>query len=352
MLVTVRGREPGDFRPGRPLSDFRVHYRFAAGDEAMSVVGHVEQLRRSSCYQASPGLSCVTCHDPHHAAPATDRITFYRQKCLDCHARRPCKLAADERSRKQDDCIACHMPRGDTEIPHIAFTHHRIGRHGAVPARRTAAVSDLIADGDASHLDELDRQRCLGLAYYQLSRSSIYELYTETFRWNARKLLEDALQGGIRDPDVLVSLAALVANADPDRASRLARLALDQPISPRERTRALSVLFDRDFQDRNYAGAIVLLQELTRLRRTADDWRFMGMCHQQLNDAPKALAAFQKALAIRPDSAVIHAQLEQLYRLQGDMALAAAHRDKAVWLQSRQGSGDRAPGPGNQGTGK
>ncbi len=63
--VYVRGRQVSDFRPGMPLADFRLDYKFRTGSEAMTVVGHVEQLRNSKCYQGSKDLTCVTCHDPH-----------------------------------------------------------------------------------------------------------------------------------------------------------------------------------------------------------------------------------------------------------------------------------------------
>ncbi|HVS35327.1 MAG TPA: cytochrome c3 family protein, partial [Gemmataceae bacterium] len=129
--ITVRGRRTGDYRPGMPLTDYRVDYRFDQGNEQMTVVGHMEQLRQSKCYQKSPDLSCLTCHDPHQSEKPKDWVAFYRRKCLDCHDSHPCRLDEAERRRKQpaDDCSACHMPRSGTDIPHIAFTHHRIGLH-------------------------------------------------------------------------------------------------------------------------------------------------------------------------------------------------------------------------------
>src|SRR5262249_10248634 len=51
--VALRGRRSTDFRPGMPLSDYRTDYRFEGGNEEMTVVGHISQLRRSACYQQS-----------------------------------------------------------------------------------------------------------------------------------------------------------------------------------------------------------------------------------------------------------------------------------------------------------
>ena len=47
------GPEFGDFLPGRPLTDYRVHYRLD-GDGQMTVVGHVEQLRQSAATRSRP----------------------------------------------------------------------------------------------------------------------------------------------------------------------------------------------------------------------------------------------------------------------------------------------------------
>jgi hypothetical protein len=65
VRIDVRGRRILDYRPGLPLSDFRVHYFFASAGEGMTVVGHVEQLRKSLCYQKSPEMTCLSCHDMH-----------------------------------------------------------------------------------------------------------------------------------------------------------------------------------------------------------------------------------------------------------------------------------------------
>jgi hypothetical protein len=140
--VALRGRSLNDFRPGLRLSDFCVDYRLDEPDAQMKVVGHVDQLHLSRCYQKSEELTCTTCHDPHAASPP--QHPQYVKVCLKCHTDAGCKLPRPERLRRNggDDCLACHMPRVGTDIPHIAFTHHRIGIHGerpSAPAARPAA---------------------------------------------------------------------------------------------------------------------------------------------------------------------------------------------------------------------
>src|SRR4029077_7469854 len=83
--ILLRGRKVTDYRPGVPLTDYRIDYRFDSGNEQMTVVGHIEQLRQSACYQKSKELSCLNCHDPHTSQKPKDSIAFYRRKCLDCH---------------------------------------------------------------------------------------------------------------------------------------------------------------------------------------------------------------------------------------------------------------------------
>jgi len=138
----------------------------------MTVVGHLEQMRRSACYQKSDTMSCLTCHDLHRREKPADSTAYYRQKCLNCHASRGCSLEPADRLKQSpsDDCSACHMPKGKTDIPHVAFTHHRVGRHLPSPSRpEGGAIPDLVAVDDNPRLAETDRNRNLGLAYLKAS---------------------------------------------------------------------------------------------------------------------------------------------------------------------------------------
>ena len=99
----------------------------------MTVTGHVEQLHQSACYQKSGTLTCATCHNPHGFPEPAQRVAHFRAACLSCHAESACKVEPEKRRREApgDDCAKCHMPANDTEIPHVAFSHHRIGVHTA-----------------------------------------------------------------------------------------------------------------------------------------------------------------------------------------------------------------------------
>ncbi|HEV3146567.1 MAG TPA: multiheme c-type cytochrome [Gemmataceae bacterium] len=335
--VYLRGRGVHDFRPGMALSDVRVDYRFDSGTERMKVVGHIEQLRRSFCYQKSNDLSCLTCHDPHAGAKPKDSVAFYRQKCLNCHSLEACRLAPAERRKRdsQDNCMACHMPRGNTDIPHVAFTHHRIGRHAETPEPVSQRVPELVPIGDVSRLSELDQKRNLGLAYLSLLTSSDTQpAQAVTFRQRARELLQFVDKSNLRDGPTAAGLAALAWNdKDFPAAAAFARKALEtNDLRAEEHADVLLIQANCSIQEKRYDRAIETLTELIKLRRYSGDWRLLGMCYLEQADLPKALAAFRQALAIRPWRADVHLGLEQVYRRMGDERSAAQEHELAQWL--------------------
>lgn len=83
--VDARGRHITDYRPGLKLTDFRVEYGLQQSDDSMTVVGHIQQMRLSRCYQESAELTCTTCHSPHETTTAVRRSEYFRQSCFKCH---------------------------------------------------------------------------------------------------------------------------------------------------------------------------------------------------------------------------------------------------------------------------
>jgi hypothetical protein len=346
VAIWLRGRERTDFRPGLPLSDFRVHYRFEPESEQMTVVGHVEQLRLSACYQKS-ALTCLTCHDPHRRRAPKDAIAYYRQKCLECHADSAteqskdgghspvCRLDPAERRKmdKADNCVACHMPRGDTEIPHIAFTHHRIGVHGRVkPA--TGRTPVLAAIEDLGHLSPIDRQRNLGLAYLEAAELGTYPALIESFHDRGRQLLEDSHAQGLRDGISLQLLGAHYAPLDAVRTGRLARETLAMKSAPLSaRGSALLNLGRIAMREREFSAAIERFQEFNKLYRNADGMYFLGACYLELKQPDRALPPLAQALAMRPFSPAMHDALAEAYRQLGKNQLALEHLEKAKTLK-------------------
>jgi hypothetical protein len=352
--VALRGRRPGDFRPGMPLTDYRVDYRLEGGKELMTVTGHLVQLRQSACYQHRADLTCLTCHDPHARKKPKDPLAFYRQKCLGCHTVQSCGLDREQRLAKDaaDNCLACHLPRGDTEIPHIAFTNHRIERRptprpadlapgGALlPGNSSGPAPKLVPIQDAPQLAPLDQRRNLGLAYYAAGRNPVYARYgyAGAFQERARRLLEEVDATGLHDPETTAALAELYWDKDHSRAAAYAQQALQAAdVSVEARISSLLILAAAAMEDRQFETASRRLEELVTRQRAAADWYFLGLCYLEQHQPERALPALRQSLAIRPDSSAVHARLAQVYRALGNLQEANEHQDKARWLfQERQ----------------
>jgi tetratricopeptide (TPR) repeat protein len=351
--VAMRGRRSGDFRPGMPLSDYRIDYRFESGEELMTVTGHVAQLRQSVCYQQSAEMTCLTCHDPHARDKPKDAATFYRQKCLSCHTVQACGLDEARRLAQDaaDNCLTCHMPRGDTEMPHIAFTNHRIERRptqrpadlkpgGALLPDPFGPAPKLVPIDNAPQLSPLEQRRNLGLAYFSACRNPVHVRYgyADAFRERARECLQGVDAAGLRDPEAAAALAELYWEKDPSRANAYAQQALQAPDGSSEaRVSALLVLAGIAMRERRFAEASRRLEEVVHRQRAANDWYFLGLCYLEQDQPARALPPLRQSLAIRPDSSAVHARLAQAYQRLGNVGLANEHRQKARWLfQERQ----------------
>ncbi len=215
----------------------------------MKVVGHVEQLRLSRCYQASETLSCTSCHDPHHAPKPAAASEHYRNACLQCHAESACGLDREERTKspKGDNCAACHMPQVATDIPHVAFTHHRIGIHSETAAEEDdGELADLVPLEDASHLPELDRDRCLGLAYLEFASTQRDNQAFKHYMRRAAEFAGAARRRGLQDAFVDAGLARVYWSDAPGRTVEMAQAAI------RTRTRRQASGSTRAVRDRRY----------------------------------------------------------------------------------------------------
>jgi len=340
--VDVRGRSLLDFRPGRPLSDYRIYYVADGDDEQMRVVGHIEQLRQSACYKGAEGFSCLTCHDPHLAAKPADSAAHYRKKCMDCHEKKGCSLAPAERLKRDptDGCIACHMPRGDTDIPHVAFTHHRVGIHkkAAAPPAPATKVAGLRPLDENANLTAPDRDRNLGLAYLSLAHKAPTAEAGRAYGDGAFDALARAHRAGIRDGETLVSLASLHFNrGESDRAVEFAKLGLAaRDLTASTRVDAVKIVVQDLMKREAYDEAIPLLEALTKQRREPDDSRLLAMCYLETGRTADAIHSLERSLLIAPTDARIHAMLASAQERTGNRAKAEEHRRTAEWLENHR----------------
>ena len=333
----VRGRNVDNFRPGMRLTDFRVHHKMDSA-ESKTVVGHVEQLRRSRCYIEDETLTCTTCHDPHQREiDAAQRGKLFRQKCLNCHEQEACAKPHAERLTESpsDNCAQCHMPGTETDIPHVPATNHRIGIFRKDGAKPEESLGKLVPIADSSHLPKIEADRCRGLAWLQLSQELPSRGAQQTCRERAKRILRDVYRRGIRDPELLVALARLELREDPRQTIRLLEAALNHPDGLRamDRVNALATVSNALMGLNQAAQARRPLEELVTLIRSADAWFTLGQCRQQTSDLPGAIEAFEKAVEIAPHRGDFHRFLEKLHTSQGNEKQAAKHRQRAIDLR-------------------
>lgn len=300
--VELKNRSLQDFRPGLRLKDFVTHYGIQTPKRQMEVVGHVEQLRLSRCYQQSDSLTCTTCHHPHSQSI---NETSHRDRCLTCHTEQACGASPEIRQADNlaDNCVACHMPRGDTEIPHFAFTHHRIGIHRPEEAGRSEeSASQLVALEDVSWQPKLDQERNLGLAYLQFSMAPGQSAHTESHLQQAMKLLTNVQRQVSGDPEVEAGLARLYWGRDPLLTLRHAQIAADAGhASPEAAATACFTLGSTFYELGQPATAQSWLERTVQLRPTADVWMMLSDCYEQTGDLASALDAAQRGAQMASD---------------------------------------------------
>jgi tetratricopeptide (TPR) repeat protein len=239
-----------------------------------------------------------------------------------------------------DNCVACHMPRGGTDVAHVAFTDHRIRRPGAQPPADPDEVPEVVPIYDVAHLPAPDRDRNLGLAYLTVAADAAQARYAEVFRKRALHLIEAAYAAGLRDGELVAARATLAEHASgPDRAR--ARRYLEEMLrlpgaAPDKRAHALQHLANEAIQGHEWKSAIGWLEEATQLRRYAADWHLLGIAYLRQGQPLPALQALQRAVAIRPFRPQIHLALAEAYDELHDTQHASEHRDKARWLMQHE----------------
>ena len=168
------------------------------------------ELALSACRQQSNGaLTCTSCHDPHVKVSASERSEFYRSKCLTCHS-----TLAESHHTENHDCTSCHMPRlSSADIGHTMVTDHRILRNPKPqPTGAPPPLTRIVQFNNPS-----PSTRELGLAYGEVALTG-----NESAASEASRLLQQSLQTGQDDADVLVRLAYLQQmRGNLDEAQRL-----------------------------------------------------------------------------------------------------------------------------------
>ena len=299
VSVERAGHSALSYRPGDSIFDYLSYYVQAGAKLTARGVSEVEQLNRSPCKRASgTRMSCTTCHDPHYTPDVEHRAAFFRNKCLTCHSE---PGFASKHHPENQDCTSCHMGRtGAANIPHVAWTDHRILKQPEAPANEQAS-------GEGDKLVPLfapeSSDRDLAMAYYQLLL--VGDRSVEATAWSKLQAQRGAIADDEQALDALGNVSAergdykvaeqafrRVLELDPDDSTALSNLGilLAKQGKPKEAIPFLKSAFDRNLDIPAFAMNLARVECIN-------------------GDSPAAERTLTEALVYSPD-------LEDIQRLQ------------------------------------
>ena len=339
IYAVTKDHDLWDFRPGENLRDIRTDFQRIDNDEGFKIVGHVEQLQQSKCYQMSNDLTCTTCHDIHSPPAAEDLATFQRQNCLKCHESSHCTKPLAQRGN--DLCASCHMPRSETDVTHASLHHHQIGIFRDTGGRLAHVVESTkpkshidapvasylapILDDSKVPLDERNRRELLAVYRLAMKNGSVdleYLASEDTRQRVSPFLMRSSFDAGIAD-GVAWHAQQL---GEMEIAAKLAEKILKVEEGDTEcRTYALSILAEYRFSQQKNREAENLFEELTRVRFTMDDHYLLGLARFNRGDTDGAIEALERALQINPTSLAAHQLIRAVLSQSGDQERASQH---------------------------
>jgi hypothetical protein len=228
--ILHRGRKLEEFRPGLPIEAFwSVFVETLQNGEPMAV-SQVEQMYQSACFRdeqrraqkLGKSLGCTTCHDPHAYQEPEERTGYYNARCMECHRDKGCTESMNERNKEADSCIACHLPRrGSSDIPHTAFTDHRIPRRAGqrssprnladVPQFGPAKLGSMLRSFNPGGIEvnPAEASRDLGLAFDYLAESGKAQNQMRLNGHHALTLVDGAFNRAPEDIEIQAARASL-----------------------------------------------------------------------------------------------------------------------------------------------
>lgn len=227
------------------------------------------------------------------------------------------------------------MPTSSTDIPHVAFTHHRIAIHLATPHDVDASNPVLVPVQDTSQLPEIERERCLGLAYLQFSENGALEEASRIARQKSMDILTSVYDRGLQDGETLAALAQLFAGKNDEIAKELATRAIAaSDISVASLAAARFALADIYFNAQHWQKAALQLEQLVQSRRVYEDWFLLGSCYLLSGKSKQAIETLEQAQSIAPFRPEVHQLLSRCYEQIGDPKKASHHRSLHLALEA------------------
>lgn len=352
-----RGEFSENWQPGQPLTDTHLPVLldeglFQADGQNLDEVFNDHAFKQSLMY--AKGVACTDCHDPHTASLKAPGA----QVCSQCHL--PERFAGEAHTGhppgpKAPDCISCHMPARTYMVVDTRHDHSfRIPRpdlsvrdgtpnacndcHADKPADWAAAAIARWHPGprkgfqnwgeafhDARAGEPEAREKLMRLAADPQAPGLVRATAVNELLRFPSLASEEAIREALADPDPMVRVAALRAQAGlpADQRWRRAGTLLADP-SPAVRIEAAELLADippaplaaderarLDAAFREYEAA----QRLNADR--ADARASLGNFMLRRGDIAGAEAEFRAGLALDPTAAALRINLADLYRARG-----------------------------------
>ena len=294
---------PFSYTPGKPLSDYFIHFDHAPGtarDDKFEIAGGAYRLRKSACFQQSQ-MTCGTCHNPHDIPRGAVATKHYVAVCQSCHPgvhrSGPPQVRGVQAGAA---CMDCHMPKRRAEdAVHVIMTDHYIQRHK--PPR------DLVAPRTEAHGLEHGDYRGEVVLYYP-----------------------DALPAG-PDNDLYLAVAQVQQGSNVSAGIRRLERAIGMHRPSRadfyyELARAYTTVRDYDASMRWSNEA------LRRDPAFVPALKELASAAIAKGDLPGAGAALERAIAVRPRDGPAHADLGNVYLQQGRLEDARRTLQRALAL--------------------
>lgn len=327
--VLKEGKEFTDFRPGMVLSDYFEVFmpRYEGSDTAFIMASHAERLQMSNCFinsnknaaQGKMQLTCITCHNPHVSVKVTGKQVF-NDACINCHQQQTCTETEAIRKKANNDCSSCHMPStGTIDIPHVTVHDHYIRK----PEKKTLSAEQAnkvarfigIYSVNNPNTDALTKGRAY-LSYFEKFEPSKYELldsalfYLQKANAPAKEFIHHAFLK--IDYTQLLKYVPKAENPDAWTAYRIGQ-AYYSTANSKEAEKYFAIAVAKAPQNIEFTAKL-------------------GTVKLELNKTDEAKKLFEELLKAYPKHTQSHTNLGYLYFLQGNIAKANEHYDKAVTL--------------------
>ncbi len=387
------GRAPFSYRPGEPLTDYRLSFDHKAGtgfDDRMEVAQQAYRLRKSACFLKSE-MTCLTCHNPHKELSGADTTRHYVAVCMGCHSKAHAsgEPAGEPKAQtEKPNCLTCHMWRRRTDdAVHVIMTDHYIQQYK--PRRDFLAPIKEAAGGYQGEvipyypdslakipngnlylaLAQTEHGSNLAAGIVQLRRAveddkpadaefyfALGADYSKSGQYDkAVPLYEEALRHREEYPQALRALAATLAAAG--ELTRAAAAGESAATALPFDTAVLTNLGDVYLQQGRVDKAKVILQRALTINPDLPDTTvYLGLASVRQGNLIAGETLFRSAISLQPDLATAHNDLASVLAAQERYEEAEFHLQKAVdidpsdarvhhnygMLLARTGSLDRA----------